>query len=272
MSNAGTEVPASPIIPNSVVLQWLETGKYSDFVVRCKDKVFNLHKSILASRSEYFRAAIDGGFRESSDGIMTIEETHPCALAAIVAFLYTGKKKISELIHLIISNSSNFPVRFSEQERMRVGNMTGFLDIYQLADLMMLSELKIAMQKEIGRFLFENHLNMFEYHVRLIYETLPETDGMARPQLTTAIVRDPALSFNRSLSGAANVEVEHILDIAREHDPVGVTQAMNLLASLRRDGHTPRHYRLQEVHYHYQELPAFEDDEDDDDMGFGLFD
>ena len=50
----------------------LQTGKYSDFTVKCKDHQFKVHKAIVCSQSPFFDAAVCGGFQVGSTTHCTI--------------------------------------------------------------------------------------------------------------------------------------------------------------------------------------------------------
>ncbi|KAJ2900356.1 hypothetical protein MKZ38_002489 [Zalerion maritima] len=68
----------------------LSDGTFSDCEVVCGDKTWKTHKSILCTRSKWFMKALSGGFKESQDGSVKIEEFSPWEVRAVIQFLYTG--------------------------------------------------------------------------------------------------------------------------------------------------------------------------------------
>jgi hypothetical protein len=51
--------------------------------------VFSVHRDIL-TKSEYFRKALDGEFREAEDQAIDLPEEDPAIFSFVVAFLYEG--------------------------------------------------------------------------------------------------------------------------------------------------------------------------------------
>lgn len=45
----------------------LESGEYSDFIIRCGGKDFKVHKVIVCPQSSFFKAALAGGFKVSGE-------------------------------------------------------------------------------------------------------------------------------------------------------------------------------------------------------------
>lgn len=52
-------------------------------------EVFSVHRDIL-TKSEYFRKALDGEFREAEDQAIDLPEEDPAIFSFVVAFLYEG--------------------------------------------------------------------------------------------------------------------------------------------------------------------------------------
>lgn len=51
---------------------------------------FAIHKNLLVTRSSYFRACLEGGFKESATGTVYLEESDPDVFSFVAEFLYTG--------------------------------------------------------------------------------------------------------------------------------------------------------------------------------------
>jgi hypothetical protein len=54
-------------------------------------RTYSVHKELLCSASEYFRAALGTGFKEAADKTLTMQDECPIAFAVIYGFLYTGE-------------------------------------------------------------------------------------------------------------------------------------------------------------------------------------
>ncbi|TVY83176.1 BTB/POZ and MATH domain-containing protein [Lachnellula suecica] len=90
---ASNQSTTSPWSQNCLVArntELLESGKYSDFTLRCGNKVFHLHKSVVYWASKYFEAALDGQFTQGNTGHLTIEDAEPEMVARMLDFIYTG--------------------------------------------------------------------------------------------------------------------------------------------------------------------------------------
>lgn len=66
---------------------------YSDIQLMVESEHFFAHRIILAARSEYFRALLYGGLRESQDDNHTIEikECQSAAFRMLLLYIYTGR-------------------------------------------------------------------------------------------------------------------------------------------------------------------------------------
>ncbi|KAI0400044.1 BTB/POZ protein [Xylaria palmicola] len=69
----------------------LKTGLFSDVRVTCGEKEWKLHKAVICTRCEYFKAAFTGTFNEASTGEMAIHEQEPHKVEWLITCIYTGK-------------------------------------------------------------------------------------------------------------------------------------------------------------------------------------
>lgn len=73
-----------------------------------------MHRDIL-TKSEYFRRALDGEFKEAIDQAIDLPEEDPSIFSFVVAFLYEGNfaplktvaSVLSTLLYLGLSNKTN---------------------------------------------------------------------------------------------------------------------------------------------------------------------
>jgi len=78
-----------------VVSRLHSSGKWSDMVIKCGDRTWNVHKAIVCSQSAPLAAAFKHGFKEAETGEITLEEDEPEVVDLMIQFLYTSKYKDS---------------------------------------------------------------------------------------------------------------------------------------------------------------------------------
>lgn len=77
----------------------VDSADYSDITLIVEDVRFQSHKVILAARSEYFRALLFGGMKESQPGTTEIElkDTSSSAFSVLLKYIYTGRINLLEI-------------------------------------------------------------------------------------------------------------------------------------------------------------------------------
>jgi BTB/POZ domain-containing protein 9 len=63
---------------------------YSDITLVVNGQRFNAHKVILAARSQYFRALLFGGLKESTQNEIELKEPILPAFKELLKYIYTG--------------------------------------------------------------------------------------------------------------------------------------------------------------------------------------
>ncbi|GFT76482.1 speckle-type POZ protein B [Nephila pilipes] len=79
----------------------LESGKFSDVTIQCKDQTFAVHRAFLEVRFSFFRKL----FKQfkSRNGCVKINSVSPCLLSYLILYTYSGTIKPlqrKEMIHL----------------------------------------------------------------------------------------------------------------------------------------------------------------------------
>lgn len=96
MSNIHVGLPAPPgVVDHSSNLAQdigalFLNDEYTDVTLRVNGQLFHAHKVILASRSQYFRALLFGGLRESRQAEVEIKDTNLTAFKILLKYIYTG--------------------------------------------------------------------------------------------------------------------------------------------------------------------------------------
>ncbi|BFZ07198.1 hypothetical protein BsWGS_10236 [Bradybaena similaris] len=113
-----------PQVPDGFVdhVGWLSedfaqlAGKevYADITFVVGETSFPSHKVILAARSEYFRALLYGGMKESQPGTTEIElkDTPPFAFSVFLKYIYTGCINLTEIQEEILLDILSLSHRF----------------------------------------------------------------------------------------------------------------------------------------------------------------
>ncbi|XP_032664988.1 BTB/POZ domain-containing protein 9 [Odontomachus brunneus] len=68
---------------------------YSDVTLVVAGQKFNTHKLILAARSEYFRALLFGGMRESMQNVIELPSATLPAFKGLLKYIYTGRMSLT---------------------------------------------------------------------------------------------------------------------------------------------------------------------------------
>mmetsp|Transcript_10843 Transcript_10843/g.15126 ORF Transcript_10843/g.15126 Transcript_10843/m.15126 type:complete len:488 (-) Transcript_10843:133-1596(-) len=70
----------------------LESGKFADLELVCRNKKFGVHRVILASQSSVFAAQLYGRLKESQEDVIEVsDEYDPDIFMTFLRFLYTGE-------------------------------------------------------------------------------------------------------------------------------------------------------------------------------------
>ncbi|KAK0653084.1 BTB/POZ protein [Cercophora newfieldiana] len=84
---APVAVPSAQAVTGSIEL--FESGFMADCTVKCGDHAWRLHKIILCTQSEFFRAAFMGNFAEAQAGEVVLEEQDPDIVEFALRFIYS---------------------------------------------------------------------------------------------------------------------------------------------------------------------------------------
>ena len=76
-------------IPTSIARSFNDQAS-SDFIVKCQDKEFYVHKYILKQQSEYFDRLLNNNFVERENNFVAIDDFEPEIVEILLRYLYTG--------------------------------------------------------------------------------------------------------------------------------------------------------------------------------------
>ncbi|RPA72594.1 POZ domain-containing protein [Ascobolus immersus RN42] len=64
---------------------------FSDLVINCNGKEFNVHSLFLRQQSQFFQACLDSGMKEAKENVVNLPDDKPEDIARMLEFLYTGR-------------------------------------------------------------------------------------------------------------------------------------------------------------------------------------
>ncbi|KAF6218701.1 hypothetical protein HO133_006052 [Letharia lupina] len=73
-----------------------DSGEDSDFTVKCGNRVWQLHRVILRSGSEYFKNACSKKFEEGTSGIVDLKEEDPQYAGILLRYFYALDYQIDD--------------------------------------------------------------------------------------------------------------------------------------------------------------------------------
>ncbi|KAE8374930.1 hypothetical protein BDV26DRAFT_295532 [Aspergillus bertholletiae] len=101
----------------------LESGKYSDLTISCEGQNFEVHRAIVCSQSPFFKAAVRGGFKETSSSQVELPDDKLATIQRVISFLYNqdydeisifdtqdAKDAITEVVQPCSTVQNNFEV------------------------------------------------------------------------------------------------------------------------------------------------------------------
>ena len=105
----GRSFTTTYLIVMSFLKTLYESGKYSDLIISCGEKQFNVHRAIVCTQCPWIAAACDGNFmvglvlhsamlsangrsmQESASGMITIVDETPATVERVIVYLYTSE-------------------------------------------------------------------------------------------------------------------------------------------------------------------------------------
>ncbi|KPI44467.1 uncharacterized protein AB675_8508 [Cyphellophora attinorum] len=152
--------------PNTGLVDLLKSGGLSDFKICCGERVFQVHRSQIYARSDYFKSIIDGGFQESAESSVTLEDTTPLAVATLLLIMYAGQPglyldevyKVWPDLKPEASSTDSQDSKDATQEHFSA-ELRNLVDVYILADRLMINDFQGALAKHIV-----NHID-YDYFV-----------------------------------------------------------------------------------------------------------
>jgi len=81
-------------------IDMFESAAYADVTFLVQNEKMAAHKSVLASRSSYFKNMFEAGMQESASNQVTVTDVEPATFKAVLRFLYSGLMEEEEFASL----------------------------------------------------------------------------------------------------------------------------------------------------------------------------
>ncbi|KAF5548959.1 n-carbamoyl-l-amino acid hydrolase [Fusarium mexicanum] len=148
---------------------YYNTDALSDVTVTCGDQVFKAHKIILSAHSKCFAVALNGNWKEGSEGIIRIDDFDPDVVDAMLRFMYS----------LEYSNDHD------------TSRMIFDVRLYQIADKYDIAELKDEVKEQFQRAVGSGwNTSHFPIAANLVYMTTPSQDRGLRDIVFEAVSKN----------------------------------------------------------------------------------
>ena len=72
------------------VSSFIESGEFSDCIIKCGDKEYNCHKIVLAGSSTVFKAMFSNDFKEDKSSEVVIEDLEESTVDELIHYIYSG--------------------------------------------------------------------------------------------------------------------------------------------------------------------------------------
>ncbi|KAI8627889.1 BTB/POZ protein [Xylariaceae sp. FL1651] len=112
----------------------LDTGLFSDVTVTCGDSEWKLHRAILSTRSDWFRAALCGNFDEAESRIINLHEQNPDIVRILIEWIYIRDR-----------SEPDKAMAYGNE----IGRLENSIELLRAADFFCLSDLRLICEEHI---------------------------------------------------------------------------------------------------------------------------
>ncbi|XP_035680545.1 kelch-like protein 26 [Branchiostoma floridae] len=133
-----------------------------DLQVKVQDCTFHVHKTVLMETSDYFRAMLESGMRESRENSVQLQGFTAEAFQIVLDFLYESKPiKMDDKIHVVLEMAQFLQMRPVLDYIKSKVSCENCVHLYMLADTYVISDLKEAAAQLMG----DNYLKFLRSEV-----------------------------------------------------------------------------------------------------------
>ena len=124
-----------------------EQNHLCDIIIKVGQRSFHAHKVVLASASSYFKAMFTSGFKETSEGEISIDGS-PMAFEVLLQFAYTGRLNADRLLrqhHMYHIFEMSCYMQFVEFSKTCAESITEFVQCKATENLFVSDAIKISL-------------------------------------------------------------------------------------------------------------------------------
>ncbi|KAI9761903.1 MAG: hypothetical protein M1840_001519 [Geoglossum simile] len=182
----------------------LQSGKYSDLTISCRDREFSVHRAIVCPRCPHFAAAC-GDFLEGRTGRITLGDDDPDTVERMISYLYTLDYEDEECAPVQENQEQAPPALFSS------------VRVYAIADKYIISSLKELAKERFSKWAASNWSHPdFPIVVREVCQSTPSSDRGLRDVVSKLLGKHTALLDNDDFSDATDLFGEFGLGVVRQ--------------------------------------------------------
>ncbi|CRG89531.1 hypothetical protein PISL3812_06567 [Talaromyces islandicus] len=186
--------------------RYLESGEYSDFLISCSGRDFQVHRLVICPKSSYFRTLCKDNFKEGISQKLELVDEDPDVFQAVLTFLYTGiyeTDKITgppedETTQAAEGSCGSSVDSENDEENRRQGrpattdDILAHVQLYASGDKFDIRDLK-----DVSAKMFRNQLHRTPVEnldipliVQTVYTCTPNNDASLRPVLIDYCVQN----------------------------------------------------------------------------------
>jgi len=182
------DVPSLTVLRANAVL--LKSGRYSDLTIKCQEREFKVHKAVVCMQSSFFEACVDGGFRESLDGVINLADDDPDTVSRMLSYIYTMNYSDKDPAHTPSSDDGSDDDELDESTVKRSQLRNNVL-VYSIADKYGIDGLKNYARNQFERLQSSETLDksVLLETAALVYDVTRGDDRALRELITARLTR-----------------------------------------------------------------------------------
>jgi len=173
--SSGMNYPSNSNRPPLDVSSFIESGEFSDCIVKCGNKEYNCHKIVLSGSSTVFKAMFSNDFKEKKSSEVVIEDLEESTVTELIHYIYSGKvRNLNDQALKLLAAADKYDIRELKEtcesylrDKISKANICDILIQAYLHNSKMLEELAFRFVKENGHEVldqsFEDKLKLYPH-------------------------------------------------------------------------------------------------------------
>ncbi|EFR02111.1 hypothetical protein MGYG_05113 [Nannizzia gypsea CBS 118893] len=216
--------PESPFKQTMKAL--LRDGSYSDMTITCNGFIFKTHRAIVCTQSQFFKAALDGDFKEATLRTVDLPDDDHQTIQRVISFLYLqeypeSNNSVFWNLRTIVPSSTTGSTNDDEKKTKTANEGSNNVRVYVAADKFGIPLLKTLAAKNFTRWVETNWKSTeFPTVVEEVMATVPPHDLTLRNILADIIsknlkwfaVRPDFLAIIENFGGLGSAVIFKLVD------------------------------------------------------------